>query len=270
VKSIALMSGWPRSRQYYSRNEWTGRLRLGGEWILDSPANNAHAHYLLNLLYLSSSDPGKSAGPAEVRAELYRANKIEGPDTVQLRLTTVEGVKAFVMLSHANGRENGPYMELECEHGRAYWQTDNGKTIVRYGDGVAEEFDNLTHEKWRYEGFRDLVHAVRDGRAPLCTPAVARAQTLAINAMHDSCPVIASIADEHMREVEDWEMFPPDTKGTFRRVRGLDEYMRVALEERAFFSELGVPWAGNVRSTSIQTTRYSHFGSNTFSPEADL
>ena len=51
VRSLSLMCGWPRSETYYSRNEWAGKMRVGGEWILDSPANNAHAHYLLNALY---------------------------------------------------------------------------------------------------------------------------------------------------------------------------------------------------------------------------
>jgi predicted dehydrogenase len=261
VRSIALMCGWPRSRQYYTRNEWTGRLKLGEEWILDSPANNAHSHYLLNVLYLASSDKGRSAVPLEVRAELYRANDIEGPDTVQIRMKT-PGAEAFVMVSHANGRENPPYMELECENGRAYWQTDNGKTLVRYRDGKTEEFDNLIHPKWRYDAFADLVEAVAKGRSPLCTPTVARAQTLAVNAMHESCPEIRTIAPEYVSEVEDWEMFPPNTKGVFRRVRGLDEVMRVAMEERAFFSELGVAWAGGVRSLPVAAATYTRFPSS--------
>ena len=243
VHSLALMCGWPRSQQYYARNEWTGRLRFGGEWILDSPANNAHAHYVLNALYLCSSDPSTSANPGELRSELYRANKIEGPDTVQLRFETAEGSRVFIILTHANWRENGPFMRLICEHGRVYWQSDNGKTFVRYKDGSSEQFDNLTHDHWRYEGFRDFVHAVQQRRDPLCTPELARPQTLTINAMHDSCAEISMIPEDYISEVEDWEMFPPGTKGKFRRVNGIDEHMRVALDEWCFFSELGIPWA---------------------------
>ncbi|MBK7256336.1 MAG: Gfo/Idh/MocA family oxidoreductase [Ignavibacteriae bacterium] len=53
-----LFSGWPRSKQYFTRNEWTGKLRIGQDWILDSPANNANAHYLLNILYAGSHMEG--------------------------------------------------------------------------------------------------------------------------------------------------------------------------------------------------------------------
>jgi predicted dehydrogenase len=252
VKSIGLLCGWPRSRQYYERNDWTGHLKLGNEWILDSPANNAHAHYVMNVLYLCSSEAGSSATPKEVQAELYRANRIEGPDTVQLRMKADGGAEAFVMLSHANNKENGPYMALVCEKGKAYWQTDNGKVLVKYRDGRTEEFDNLTHPRWRYEGFRDFVRAIQDKREPLCTPTIARAQTVAINAMHDSCPSIRTIPDEFVADAEDWEMFPPNTKGNFRRVRGLDEYMRVSLEERAFFSEIGIAWAKGMKTGVVK------------------
>jgi len=261
VRSLRLMCGWPRSETYYGRNEWAGRMRVGEEWILDSPANNAHAHYLMNALYLCSTEEGKADPPRELRAELYRANRIEGPDTVLLRFTTGGGSDAFVILTHANGRENGPSMLLECERGRAYWQTDNGRTLIRYGDGRTEEFDNLVHDDWRFEGFRDLVRAVGEGRDPLCTPELARAQSLAVNAMHESCPEIGVIPEPYVSVVEDWEMFPPGTRGKFRRVRGIDEHMAVAYAERAFFSELGIPWAGSVRPLSFATDGYRSYPS---------
>ena len=243
VRSLSLMCGWPRSETYYGRNEWTGKLRLGADWILDSPANNAHAHYLMNALFLCSPERGMADTPAALEAELFRANRIEGPDTTLLRFSTNSGAQAFVFLTHANGRENGPVMRLKCEHGNAYWQTDNGRTIIRYADGTTEEFDNLTHENWRYEGFRDFVLAVREGRETLCPPRLARAQTLTVNMMHERCPEITAIPDDEISVVEDWEMFPPGTKGMFHRVRGLDEYMTVAVEERALLGELSIPWA---------------------------
>ncbi len=262
VRSFVLMCGWPRSHQYYTRNEWTGKMRVRGDWILDSPANNAHSHYVLNTLYLSSSKSGTAANPREVTAELYRANKIEGPDTVQIKLVTDEGSKGFIILTHANGRQNGPYMQLDCENGTAYWQTDNGNTFIRYRDGSTEEFDNLVHEKWRFEGFLDFVSAIQEGRSPLCTPELSRSHTLTINAMHESCPEIHSIPHEYISEAEDWEMFPPDTKGMFRRVRGLDEYIEVALNERSFFSELGMPWAKVSPPIPFNVEAYDHFPSS--------
>jgi predicted dehydrogenase len=243
VLRASLLCGWPRSEQYYARNEWTGRLRVGDDWILDSPANNAHAHYLMNLLYLCSSRRNTAAVPSRVRAELYRANPIESPDTVQLKIEVDSGAWIHCCLTHANAGPIGPSVRLECMKGKVYWETDNGKTIIRYKNGKSEEFDNLMHDNWRYDGFRDFVSAIREGREPLCTPSLARSQTLAINAMHESCPTVTPIPEAHVSVVEDWEMFPPNTKGLFHRVRSLDEYLRIAIEEDAFLSDIGVPWA---------------------------
>ena len=261
VRKASLLCGWPRSRQYYTRNEWTGKLRVGQHWILDSPANNAHAHYLMNALYLCGGSRESAAMPGRLRAELYRANPIEGPDTVQMKCETGGGASIHICLTHANAAPLGPLLHLECAAGTAEWEGDNGKTVVRYGRGGSEEFDNCTHEKWRYDGFADFVAAIHEGREPLCTPALARAQTLAVNGMHESCPSILEIPREEVDLVEDWEMFPPNTRGMFHRVRGLDESLRSALARDLFLSELGIPWARSVSASWFQLRDYRQYPS---------
>ena len=251
VKTLTLMCGWPRSIQYYRRNEWAGRLRLRGDWILDSPANNAFAHFVMNALYLCSSQQGHSATPLEMRAELYRANRIESADMVQMHVVTDEGASVFITLTHVNEKEDGPSMELECEHGTVSWLTNDGATVIHYTGGGIEEFDNRTHGNWRFEGFRDLVHSIQQGKKPLCTPELARPHTVTISAMHECCPHIITIPEEFIAVVEDWEMFPPNTKGTFRRVKGLNEWMREAFRQKKFFSELGVPWGKSTPTSPV-------------------
>jgi predicted dehydrogenase len=261
VRRLELFCGWPRSNAYYSRNEWTGRLKLGKEWILDSPANNANAHYVMNALYLSSPHAGKAATPARVHAELYRGNEIEGPDTVQMRISCIEGAEIHIILTHANWYVNGPRMTLHCEHGRAYWQTDLGKTLIRYTGGRTEEFNNQVHDQWRFEGFRDLVEAIRERRPPLCPPELARAQTLTINAMHESCPQVAAVPSEFLSDVEDLEMYPKNTRAQFRRINDLDEYLAVAMAEDVMLSELGIPWARPGGSSAFTVNEYHSFPS---------
>jgi predicted dehydrogenase len=259
VRRATLLCGWPRSKRYYTRNEWTGKLRHHDRWILDSPANNAHAHYVMNVLYLCGGGANGTAVPTKVRAGLFRANPIEGPDTVQLEMETDTGVRVHCCLTHANAVPSGPSLRLECEKGRVYWDTDEGRTIVRYARGGTEMFDNQTHERWRFDGFKDLVLALREKRSPLCTPLLARAQTLAINAMHEACPAVRHIPEEDVQIVEDWEMFPPKTPGEFHRVRNLDEYLRVAVEENATLAELGVPWAKGEPYDWFSVGEYRHF-----------
>ena len=61
MKSLCL---WPRRESYYRRNDWAGKIQDSeGQWILDSPANNAMAHFLHNMLYLLGETPSASAVP---------------------------------------------------------------------------------------------------------------------------------------------------------------------------------------------------------------
>jgi len=259
VQTMALLCGWPRSVQYFTRNEWAGKLRLGTDWVLDSPENNAHAHYLLNMLYLATAQAKAAEVPARVRAELYRANSIESCDTVQLKFNTASGVDCHALFTHANAQPLGPRMQIVCERGVVRWEGDNGKTCVEYVNGVTERFDNETHAKWRYEGFKDLVSAIHGDLAPLCTPEIARSHTLTINAMHESCPAIATVPQEFLYRVEDWEMFPPNTKGDFIRIHDLDREVQAAIDQNIFLSELRAPWAKLSNARWFELRDYHRF-----------
>ncbi len=55
-----------------------------------------------------------------------------------------------------------------------------------------------------------------------------------------------------MTEKEDFEIYPPDVKGNFRKINNLDEYLLEAFEKDVFLSELEIPWAKTVKSTKYQ------------------
>ena len=259
VQSITLLCSSPRSLQYYRRNDWAGKMRCAGNWVLDSPANNAHAHFLLNMLYLASARTHAADSPLALRAELYRANPIASCDTVQMEFTTREGVHCHAILTHACAHELGPFMRIVGEKGCAVWQPEQGKTLIECADGASELFDNGTHAEWRYEGFKDLLHAIQHQTGPLCSAEIARCHTLAINAMHESCPSIVAVPSEFLEHAEDWQKFPPHTKGNFHRVRDLDQYLQAAFEQNAFLSELGIPWARAAQAQWVELEGYAHF-----------
>ncbi|MFW6061537.1 MAG: Gfo/Idh/MocA family protein, partial [Planctomycetota bacterium] len=81
VRTLACHACWPRPARYYQRNEWAGKLRAGGQWVLDGPATNALAHQINNMLFWASPQAGKFASPLAVRAELYTAGDIESHNT---------------------------------------------------------------------------------------------------------------------------------------------------------------------------------------------
>jgi len=87
---LATLCAWPRDRAYYRRNSWAGRLRDGdsGAWVLDSPANNAMAHFLHNALFLLGPAMTHSALPAAVTAELAARIRSRAPTRPACRVLT--------------------------------------------------------------------------------------------------------------------------------------------------------------------------------------
>lgn len=257
--SASLICMWPRSENYYARNNWAGRLRLGDAWVLDTPANNAVSHFLFNLLYLISSDPQGAAEPVRVEAELFRANRIESADLTQLRFSTADDVDGYVVFAHCSRDRFGPVLEIVAEQGNVLWQGDWGETTIRYRNGETEAFVNPNYDAWRYEIFADFVDSLREDRAPICPPELARAHTLTIDAMHESCPQIVTVPEKYIDEIEGVEDYPPRAQARFRRIADLDGAMHRAYASRRLFSELGLPWAQSVRSAPFSTRGYDRF-----------
>ncbi|MCI0691715.1 Gfo/Idh/MocA family oxidoreductase [candidate division KSB1 bacterium] len=256
LKSAALICSWPRSRNYYARNDWAGRLRKDGDWILDSPANNAMGHYLHNMLYLASNSFADSALPLEITAELYRAANIESYDTAALRVRCEKEVLVHSYMTLAGAPVYGPVMELTCENGKATWKNFNGETSIRYRDGGEEKFDNGSPE-WTYEGFRNFVRAIHGEERLLCPPEVCRSHTLCVNGAHESCPVIQNFPPSEITVVTDKEMPPSDAIAVFDRVPNLNTLLQRAFEQRKLLSEMGIPWAVAGKPFNLQS--YDHF-----------
>jgi predicted dehydrogenase len=104
----------PRDSIYYQRG-WAGKIKADGNYVYDSVANNACAHYLHNLFYLAGESMNISALPVSHETELYRANKIENFDTITTRIQTDSGIELYFTASHAIDRLQSPYFELEFE-----------------------------------------------------------------------------------------------------------------------------------------------------------
>ena len=127
---------WPRKDAYYARNEWAGRLRVDGAWVLDGPTNNALSHQIANMLYWACPDQRGFAVPRAVRAEMYHARDIDSEDTSALEIRTVEGPVLYFIVSHCTaGPQAGPWIEMECTGGEVFWEIG----------GQAREFDRAGH-----------------------------------------------------------------------------------------------------------------------------
>jgi len=231
---VATLCAWPRDMAYYGRNTWAGRLRDGatGAWVLDSPANNAMAHFLHNALFLLGPAMARSALPSVVTAELARAYPIDSADTAACRVVTDGGCEVLFLASHVTERRIAPCFRIECENGVvAYGETGQrieGKTedgqVVDYGDPDA------THQ------FRKLFLAVERARRPgdaVCGVEAAAAQTACVNAMHESAPTIVPFPARLRRGRPDERV----------HVVRLDDELLRCYRSGVMPSEVGCPWA---------------------------
>ncbi len=199
-RRLKTMVLWPRGFAYFQRSNWAGRIRAqNGELILDSVANNAAAHFLHNLLYLLGDRLDRSAVPAELEVELYRAYEIENYDTAAFRVKTREGAELLFLASHVSREKVEPVFCLEFEEATVSYDTGRVGEIKavfqdgrekRYGDPFADYFQKL----WT------CIATVTDGTPLPCGIEAALPHTICINAAQQaaitSFPAALTVRDE--------------------------------------------------------------------------
>jgi len=155
VKGLGL---WPRADHYYARNSWAGRLKCGDSWVLDSPFNNALAHWLNLTCFLAGATAETAANPRTVQAELYRARAIESADTACMRIETDEGPSLFFHVTHSCARTVDAEVEVRGTEGSLCWKRDG---IFHLFDGGCERLLPVSSEE---ASRRHMYEAVLRGR----------------------------------------------------------------------------------------------------------
>ena len=51
IRGATVIAAWPRGSVYFGRNGWAGRRFVDGTPVMDSPANNAMAHFLMLAMF---------------------------------------------------------------------------------------------------------------------------------------------------------------------------------------------------------------------------
>lgn len=226
---------WPRDETYYRRNDWAGRIRdERGRWILDSPANNAMAHDLHNMLYILGESIDRSAQPVSVMAELYRAYPIQNYDTVAGRVITQEGTEILVYFSHASAADIGPVLSYEFEKGTVMASGRRASLKGVFKDGRVKDYGPADEQP--FKKLWDSVAAVRSGQPLPCGVEAASSQTLCINGFQESAAAIVDFpARLQEREGE------PGSRFIF--TRGLEEAFVQCHESGLLPSEMRIPWS---------------------------
>ena len=230
VRRIVCSGIWPRNDQYYSRNGWVGKLKAAdGSPILDSPINNAFAHYLNLELFFAGDSFKRSAHATAVEGSLYRARKsIETFDTCAVRFTTETGIPILILLSHTAERSVDPLICIECEQGRVYWQL-NGTWNISSQDGQVM-YSGLV-ESPHDDMFRDVIGKTMD-RSIFCCPLTVAAEHTNCIEMLTKKLVPAEISESVRRLPENGQLVLDNVEQIFADCR----------RKAALPSELGYQW----------------------------
>ncbi len=238
---------WPRDESYYQRNNWAGKKKdEEGNWILDSPANNAMAHYLHNMLYILGNRLDKSVQPAEVTAELYRAYPIENFDSIACRIFTKEGTELLLYASHSTDRELGPMFSFEFEHAVITYDEFLDDTVSNDREGQEKRYGSPEAGHPLRKLF-EAVETVREQKLILCGPEAASSHTLCINGIQESSPEILVFPESMVQYDEE--------KGT-RWVKGLTEVFYDCYQKGILPGEAGYSWAHPGRPIDLCNYRF--------------
>lgn len=234
----------PRKTSYYARNDWAGKKKSpDGVWILDSPVNNANAHFLHNIFYLCGESRETSARPVEVKAELYRANAIENYDTAALRCRTENGTEILFYTSHAVPSDVGPVSLYEFEEGVISQEKGCGTGFTaRLENGEVREygspFEGGANKIWQ------CVESVRTGRPVACGIEASLSQTMCMNGAQESMPEIVEFPSDKVKIRE-------EEGRSLVWVKGLQEAFVQCYARGLLPSEQGVEWACEGKTISV-------------------
>lgn len=254
---LKTLVSWPRDIEYYKRNNWAGKKRDNGQWILDSVANNATAHYLHNMFYVLGNETEKSAWPVKLKAELYRVNDIENYDTAAVRVFTDQGVELFYLATHASQEKINPRFCYEFEQAIIYFDQDkdcqikaefkDGRNKV-YGDPFADKFNKI----WT------ILDAIKGEESYLCGVEASLPHVICVNGMQESLSQINDFPDELIEKARD-----KDGREQGVYVKGLSNLLLDCYNKWQLPYETGIYWAE--LGKEVDLTAYEYFPSGNYS-----
>jgi hypothetical protein len=187
------------------------------------------------MLYILGDRVDRSAQPARVTAELYRAHAIENYDTAALRCTTTSGAELLFVVSHATADRSGPIFSCEFERATVDFVDKPGGTIVaRFTDGTTKFYGSPSEN--RFDKLWAAMQSARDNTPTVCGVEAALGHTRCSFAAQQSMPDIRPFPGSLVRI--DGQ---PGARKTW--IDGLDSVLQRCYTEFKTPSELGLPWA---------------------------
>ena len=242
IQSVSFMGIWPRERSYYTRNNWAGRLQVGGVPVYDSPLNNAFAHFAMLSLLFAGPGPDAAAEATVDGVELFRAHEIESFDTGVVTLHTPAGIRLWFGASHACLEALEPEIIIHGSRGTAWWRYEN-EALLRDTRGQLHRRAMPDTTATRRSMMSAVLHRLHEPDFPVCTSELASRHTAVIEAIHRKTPIHNFPAESVQWSADNGS--PTAVAG----VRGLDAALRRAFATQKSLADSGflvAPHAGRV------------------------
>ena len=224
ARQVSIIGCWPRGLKYFNRNNWAGKKSVEGVAVLDSPINNAMAHFIHLALFLLGAEQFTSAPPKAVAAELYRANAIENFDTCSIMAQLENGVPLQIAMTHACSKTVNPTITITTD--RTVIRIEHQKNIRYELDG--RQFDHPLESPPGWPVTRAVTRAIGgDADAPVGTLEMARAHTALVVAAN-AAPIV-DVPSGSLRA---------SAEGT-TSIAGIEDALRATIDQRQLLSEVG-------------------------------
>lgn len=232
LHTVRFLGLWPRPAAYFTRNPWAGRLHAHGTQVLDSPLNNAFAHFVNLSLYFAGTSPETAARTRVESAELLRAHAIESFDTSVVRARSPEGIAFWFGATHTCHEVHEPEICLEGSIGRVEWKHERNCVIIGTDGGCEERvLPDITAN--RQSMFDAVLAKLRAPDTLVCTTALAERHTAFVEAVHAATKVQAVPA-----ELISWET-PVAGGAPVPVVNGLEAALYRAFSTQGLLRETG-------------------------------
>lgn len=242
LESVSVVCLWPRGDDYFARNSWAGRLRIGDTWVLDSPVNNAMGHFVNLPLFWLGESASESAEIAQLKGSLYRTRELESFDTAALKMETTKGIPVYFHGSHAGEAFFGPQIRILGSEGEIHWIGDQNYTIKTHSG--AETIPMISTMDSRYLLMKKSADWLQGQSVNVSTIEQAIQQTQVVHLLHSGL-TIKTVAAEHI-----------DTIEGKRVLHGLDTLFKDCFNASRLLSPKDAPWA--VASQSVAWEKVSH------------
>ena len=246
IREVRFMGAWNRPDTYYARNDWAGRLKNGrGEWILDGTINNPFAHDVMKALYFASREWMHAAGPARMRAELYKGHAIESENTSCFEAVLDNGARFYFWATLCGPRDLSAQRFI-IQGSRGAFEL-SGSTWIQTDENGAKVREIQSPGDGRYRVLENMADVLNRRAECFCPVEMTRPFVLAMNGAFAAAGAIRAIPAGYITRTpfKSPDRLDPavQTDDCYTEVPGIEALMQQCFAERKMFSEAGAPWA---------------------------